>query len=301
MALVSLAGSGTEPRGEQQPSCELQTALAVHGEELAQELQLLLGMVQVRLSAGSVFDRAKPKGSVAQKRGVICKLLCCGKQLDQKCNDLSGEKACPTHVEAARLLRRKIEAQHGSPECLAKARGAVGAAQGDSNASDPPVDNAFALMMANELAKQRARKTLRQKEQLLQQSEQQLLHAKQMSEHARSEYEEVKAEVDRLEGKEQKTNPNSARDRPPHFEKYGEYTTKQWLQTTGEIMNRRAVVPVAGVRKSSVAEGAEGALEHWRRGLVGACCDWAAGSLENVVDLMVRLIKHFKVSKWQQL
>ena len=43
----------------------------------------------------------------------------------------------------------------------------------------------------------------------------------------------------------------------------------------------------------------EGALEHWRRGLVGAVQDWAAGSLDNVVTLLVRLVLHFKVSQWR--
>ena len=41
--------------------------------------------------------------------------------------------------------------------------------------------------------------------------------------------------------------------------------------------------------------GASGALEHWRRGLVGAVQSWAEGSLENVVILVKRLIQHFNI------
>jgi hypothetical protein len=55
---------------------------------------------------------ARISGSVAQQRGVICRLRCCGHPLDQKCNDLTGDAACPTHVEAARRLRAKVAKQH---------------------------------------------------------------------------------------------------------------------------------------------------------------------------------------------
>ena len=57
---------------------ELVAALAAHGEALAAELRALDDMPQVKLTPASVFDRAKPPGSVAQQRGVICKLRCCG-------------------------------------------------------------------------------------------------------------------------------------------------------------------------------------------------------------------------------
>ena len=101
---------------------ELVAALAAHGEALAAELRALDDMPQVKLTPASVFDRAKPPGSIAQQRGVICKLRCCGRQLDQKCNDLTGDAACPTQVEAARMLRAKVAKQHGSE----RARGAQG-------------------------------------------------------------------------------------------------------------------------------------------------------------------------------
>ena len=61
---------------------ELVAALAAHGEALAAELRALDDMPQVKLTPASVFDRAKPPGSIAQQRGVICKLRCCGRQLD---------------------------------------------------------------------------------------------------------------------------------------------------------------------------------------------------------------------------
>lgn len=59
-------------------------------------------------------------------------------------------------------------------------------------------------------------------------------------------------------------------------------------------MARRAVIPVEA-EKPSPRDGLDGAMDHWRRGLVGGICDWAAGSLENVVILIVRLVDRFKV------
>ena len=122
---------------------ELVAALTAHGEALAAELRALDEMPQVKLMPASVFDRATPPGSVAQKRGVICRLLCCRKTLDQKCNELSGDAACPTHVEAARMLRAKVVKQHGSAACLARAEQKL-AEEGSS--SGRHLESAFLMM-----------------------------------------------------------------------------------------------------------------------------------------------------------
>jgi len=92
-------------------SLELESALQAHGDQLATELRLLNELPQVYLTEKCVFDRGN--GRIANKRGAIsiCCLLCCGKQLDQKCNDISGERACPTVVDAVRLgllIRAKV-------------------------------------------------------------------------------------------------------------------------------------------------------------------------------------------------
>jgi len=93
-------------------SLELESALQAHGDQLATELRLLNELPQVYLTEKcSVFDPGN--GRIANKQGAICRLFCCGKQLDQKCNDLSGERACPTVVDAVRLLRAKVERSHG--------------------------------------------------------------------------------------------------------------------------------------------------------------------------------------------
>ena len=74
-------------------SLELRSALQAHGDQLDTELRLLRELPQVYLTEKCVFDRGN--GRIANKRGAICCLLCCGEQqLDQKCNGLSGEGAC---------------------------------------------------------------------------------------------------------------------------------------------------------------------------------------------------------------
>lgn len=83
---------------------ELAAAFAALGGPLVEELRCLNDMPQVKLTEKCIFDRAKPPGTVANERGVVCRLLCCGGQLDVKCNDSAGEMARPTFVEAARRL-----------------------------------------------------------------------------------------------------------------------------------------------------------------------------------------------------
>ena len=269
---------------------ELSAALAAHGEQLLAELQLLSELPQVRLTAAAVFDRAKPRGSVAQQRGVICKLTCCGGQLDVKCNDRSDDRACPTHVEAAQRLREKVLAQHGSPSCLERARRA---AEGAS-ASAPPA-NAFAQMLGAQVALQRAATALTRAEQRLEAARAHEAEAARVRGAAEQQLRDAQDEARRvglLGAKKQK----AAAARPPHFDRYSQYDEARWLATTGEIMNRRAVEVQAGVQAKAPPDGAEGALLHWRRGLVGAVQDWACGSEDTIIILLVRLIAHFKLA-----
>ena len=97
-------------------SLELESALQAHGDQLATEPHLLNELPQGYLTEKCVFDRGN--GRIANKRGAICCLLCWGKQLDQKCNDLLGERAGPTVVDAVRLLRAKVKKSHGVGRCI---------------------------------------------------------------------------------------------------------------------------------------------------------------------------------------
>jgi hypothetical protein len=142
------------------------------GQRLVEEMDLLEQMPQVRLTASSIFDRAKPPGSKAQQRGVIVTLRCCKKQLDQKCNekDATDATACPTILDAARLLRAKVAAQHGSAECLAKAQEAMAAEAAVGSSSSAPPERTLAQLMANQLALQRAHSELKRAEAALAQT-----------------------------------------------------------------------------------------------------------------------------------
>ena len=92
---------------------------------------------------------------------MICKLLCCGGQLDVKCNNLSGDGACPTLVQAARLLRQKVQEQHGSEACLARAAQKV---EEEGSGSSGQVESAFSVMRGAQLVRQRASSELKQAE-----------------------------------------------------------------------------------------------------------------------------------------
>jgi len=157
---------------------DLSAALEAHGEALAAEMQALEDMPQVKLTPASVFDRAKPAGTKAQQRGVICQLRCCGGQLDRRCNDLTGDKACPTHVEAARMLRAKVVEKHGSEECAAKARQKLAEEGGQT---------AFSVMMRAQLIHQRADFEMKQAENELQSLQSKVAAAERRLEEAQAE------------------------------------------------------------------------------------------------------------------
>ena len=94
-------------------SLELESALQAHGDQLATELRLLQrAAAGLPVPHGEVCLRPGERSHCKQAGCAICCLLCCGKQLDQKCNDLSGERAYPTVVDAVRLLRAKVEKSH---------------------------------------------------------------------------------------------------------------------------------------------------------------------------------------------
>ena len=84
---------------------------------------------------------------------------------------------------------------------------------------------------------------------------------------------------------------------PPHYEKYKDYTLVTFRREESKEMIRRAVVPKEQPESAppKPRTGELGALEHWRRGLIGAVQSWAAGSIENAILLLVRLIDHFNV------
>ena len=68
----------------------------------------------------------------------------------KKCNDLVGEKACPTVVEAARFLRVQVNRDHSSDSCLAFARQKQAEEGGTSSDLEP--QNAFVVMLGACLA-----------------------------------------------------------------------------------------------------------------------------------------------------
>ena len=127
--------------------------------------------------------------------------------------------------------------------------------------------------------------------------------ATQAREAGEKELEALQAEADSLGlgKKQQKTVAASSQareeNRPPHYEHYVNYDLSAWRSTTGAIMMRRAVPLSADSEASQPRYGEDGALLHWRRGLVGAVQDWAAGSEVYAIWLILKLIEHFGIKE----
>ena len=141
---------------------ELEAACTECGEQLVEELQLLVAMPQVKAPVAGqqpLYDNDQRKAlRRAQQRGARFSLWCCG-QITKKCNAAEGDTACPSWVEAVRHLRRVVETTHSNPSCVALAAQAAAAARSALGAKD-----AFAEIMGAQLAYQRAAVQVRQLE-----------------------------------------------------------------------------------------------------------------------------------------
>ena len=85
-------------------------------------------------------------------------------------------------------------------------------------------------------------------------------------------------------------------DESLHYNMYKDYTLAKIRELEGRQLQRRSIIPEHGVPAKAPRRGKDGAMDHWRHGLVGAVQAWAAGSLETVVELVMRLIEHFGIS-----
>ena len=288
MAMSAVSGGSEELTPEQREYASL----------LSEELRLLEAMPQVApLTDNCLFDR----GPNNQQQGAIVSLLCCKKagnrkvQIDQKFNDLTDASACHTHLDAVRLLRAKIEKEHGSEVCLERCGGCSAA---------PPV---HAPPCATDFfAKSRLQQAVMRTAELRDRRAKDQLHAAQ---------EEVAAAADALAALKSR-EPKRARTTKPFAsatsavtggmqaeeeESPGQVPWESWLLTEHRrqmswIQARRQVtLDVEKPGRSELPRGKEGALDHWRRGLVGAVQDWAEGSTQDAVCLIVSLIERLQL------
>ena len=215
--------------------------------------------------------------------------------------------SCPNHAVAARLLREEVAEKHGSSECLARAQQARSAAATAARTDPAPVATVdlFAHMqqaMQQKQQQDRAKGALQRAEQRLQElrvAEAVAVRARQAAE---KEVEALRSEAasQGLGKKRQKTAGATSEEqegRPPNIEHYIDYDLEAWRRTTGQLMWRRAKPISAAAEAPLPRNGVDGALFHWRRGLVGALQDWANGSKANIVWLLLRLMEHFDVKE----
>jgi hypothetical protein len=78
---------------------------------------------------------------------------------------------------------------------------------------------------------------------------------------------------------------------------YADYQLEMWRQEEGKVYNRRRE-PLTDKPSRPAAElrrGEFGPLDHWRRGLVGAVQDWAAGSRADAAMMIYALIQRLEL------
>ena len=246
----------------------------------------------------------------ANKRSVLIGLWCCAGQLSKRCNtktadDIRGP-ACPNVAVAARLLKEQVEEEHGSSACLERARQARADAARTGPAAVATVDLFARMRQAMQQKQQlgRVEGAIPRAEERLRELRAAEAAAVQAREAAEKELAALQAQAESLRlgpQKRQKTAGSSSEEpepaRPQHYDHYANYNLDNWRNTTGEIMNRRAKPVCADTQAATPRQGVNGALLHWRRGLVGAVQDWANGSKDNVVWLLLQLIEHFEVKE----
>ena len=139
-------------------------------------------------------------------------------------------------------------------------------------------------------------------------AEEPLAEAKAEAAELRASLEQLRSKRQRLDAEQPSTSAGASAAAPaqtqtvvdlPHYANYKDYSLATFRALEAKQMQKRSVVPERGVRAEELRrgkEGKDGAMEHWRHGLVGAVQAWAGGSLENVIKLVMRLVQHFDIA-----
>ena len=181
----------------------------------------------------------------------------------------------------------------------------LAAARGLVRDADGRVKSAHLLVAAREAAVREAQERLRPAAVAADAAEEALLQAKAAAD-------EIFGELCSLRSKRQRVaepavpaaEPEQVSSlAPPHHEMYKDYNLVTFQREESKEMWRRSIVPrrrqSGEEQPSRPRTGSSGALEHWRRGLIGAVQSWANGSLDNVIWLIVKLMDHFNI--WEQV
>ena len=85
--------------------------------------------------------------------------------------------------------------------------------------------------------------------------------------------------------------------KPPNWDQFGGYSLAMFRQLEVKEQQRRAVEIDYNKRSRQLPRGdsSRGWLTHWRRGVAGALCSWAMGSLGAIIFMLARCAEHFKV------
>ena len=172
--------------------------------------------------------------------------------------------------------------------------------------ADGDVRSALLRVVAEEQALKQAQQRLASARAAAEAAQEPLIEAKAAVAELRASLEQLRSKRQRLSEELQSTSADAgASPSEPACadvsevstsEMYKEYSLETFRKLETEEARRRAVIPERNARRKPPRTGKDGALWHWRRGLVGAVQSWADGSLENVVILVMLLINHFAIS-----
>ncbi|KAL1516034.1 hypothetical protein AB1Y20_002647 [Prymnesium parvum] len=216
----------------------------------------------------------------------------CGLEVQPK---LRCSAKCPTVAQGAEVMLEHLLEHHQAclqPRSESPAAGGescAGCCEGSCSSSTTGNRNAFARMFES----QRQKAEMRAAELRFQSAEHNL---EQLRKRARTGWEcsSTSSSTRGAAGAREGRSSNI-----PYYDRYKDWDHAQFMTRMGESMRRRSVIPSHEVQRPEPRNDAcdqKDALLHWRRGLVGAVQDWADGSLDNVLTLIVRLINHFNSS-----
>mmetsp|Transcript_16169 Transcript_16169/g.40727 ORF Transcript_16169/g.40727 Transcript_16169/m.40727 type:complete len:875 (-) Transcript_16169:94-2718(-) len=235
--------------------------------------------------------------------------------------------AKPTHLDALRALRAKVEAEHCSPthegDPKAQERHLEIQRSSDAALGTPTSSDAFNMLALGQAALRRAAEKAKLDEERVRKAYAAEVAAVSAREKAEEQAKASRARAEELRRpqrkKRQKTSCNASRSSSVDLEGQGHdahstteavetddepswssWTLPRWRKHESEMQKRRCMKIDDTVADQSLPRKGnekQGWRWHWRRGLVGSVQDWAEGSRFRVAFMLAELAAYFEVEK----
>ena len=209
----------------------------------------------------------EPVQPAAAQTDIFQKMMCV-RQLEK---ELAAAEACAR--EADSQLRASLLVVAAEEKAARLAQGRVLQAQAAADALKEPLTKAVAAAatIREELAQMRSKRQ-------------------------RVARDELPSVDEPAQPEEVRDNTGDTEESSLHYGMYKEYSLQTFRALEAKQMHKRSILPECGVQARPLRSGEEGAMHHWRHGLVGAVQSWADGSLDHVVTLILKLVDHFQIA-----